>query len=54
MQGFFVRKEEIIKKLQELRGDEEEQHIKADQLLLEYINDVDISRAFEEIKKWYS
>lgn len=32
----------------------ESNHIDADNLLLEYINDKDITDAFEQIKKWYS
>lgn len=43
--------EELIKAEQEL--DIEEAHIKADELLLEYIDDVEITRAFDNIHKWY-
>lgn len=32
----------------------EEDHLTADQLLLEYINDNEISEAFDNIRKWYS
>lgn len=35
-------------------SDFEEDHIRADRLLLEYINDDDVSDAFEAIEKWYA
>ena len=34
--------------------DNEEGHLKADQLLLEFINDKDIEKAFDNIDKWYA
>lgn len=48
--------------LQELRGmkewkvysDREQNHMKADTLLLSYIDDPEITEAFEEMDKWYS
>lgn len=33
--------------------DTERDHIEADGLLLEYINDEEVTRLFEEIEKWY-
>ena len=33
---------------------EEDAHIDADNLLLEFINDKEITEAFENISKWYS
>lgn len=35
-------------------GDPSDWHMEADALLLEYINDDDISKAFIDIEKWYS
>lgn len=34
--------------------DYEFQHMNADQLLLDYINDENVTEAFNKIKKWYS
>lgn len=55
-------KKELIKKLNAINGkcktekyyDEANGHIEADYLLLEYINDSDISEAFKKVYKWYS
>lgn len=57
--GFLFKsdmtKEELIEKLSELNGEDPElDHIQADNLLLEYINDVEISKAFTKIDKWYA
>lgn len=51
-----MTKEELIQKLRDLnKGDDpEEEHIEADLLLLEYINDSEISDAYKNIEKWYS
>lgn len=50
-----MTKQELIDKLSLLHtGDDERDHINADDLLLEYINDKDISEAFECIEKWYA
>ena len=35
-------------------GDVEEAHQWADRLLLEHINDPDVTKAFHAIRKWYS
>ena len=35
-------------------GDYEYHHAKADQLLLDYINDEKVTEAFNKIEKWYS
>ena len=46
--------EELIK-LQELsEGDAEAAHAKADYLLLEYIGEDDIAKAFKKIERWYA
>lgn len=42
-----------LKKLQKL-DDCESAHAQADDLLIEYISDEKIKRAFGDIKKWYS
>lgn len=34
--------------------DEEVAHVRADELLLKYIDDESISQAFENIDKWYA
>jgi hypothetical protein len=50
-----MNKNELLKALSEcFKGDEEINHIEADDLLLEYINDSEIKLAFESIKKWYA
>jgi len=51
-----MTKVELIKKLKELQIDAEPEnaHFDADNLLLEYINDQDISKEFNNIHKWYS
>jgi len=51
-----MTKEELLSILKELQenGDQEIAHAKADDALLEYINDEDVSKAFEEIDKWYA
>ena len=53
-----MNKTELIDKLKSIddRGgrDEEVDHMEADQLLLDYINDEEITMAFDSIKKWYA
>ena len=51
-----MTKEELIKKLFDLTCyyDLEKAHIEADILLLEYINDEEITKAFNDIDKWYA
>jgi hypothetical protein len=48
--------EELIKQLKALQGgfDKEASHMQADQLLLEFIDNEDVSKAFENIDKWYA
>lgn len=36
------------------KWDEEENHYRADRLLLEYINDTEVTTLFDNIKKWYA
>ena len=46
---------ELIEKLKLCNTDDSERdHIKADQLLLAYINDPEITEVFDAIEKWYS
>lgn len=44
---------ERLKELQ-LNSDPEQDHSDADDLLLLFINDVEITEAFNEIEKWYA
>lgn len=48
-------KQELIDKLKEFAKAEtpEYKHAEADDLLLEYINDPEITEAFDSIDKWY-
>ena len=62
-----MEKEELLKKLNELidkseiyacgqfetEGDPSDWHIEADMYLLEFINDTEITEAFNKIEKWY-
>lgn len=51
-----MTKEELIENLRALLEDApgEENHREADGLLLEYINNKDITKAFNDIPKWYA
>ena len=54
-EDFLVSKLNKISELQESGdGDYEYHHAKADQLLLDYINNEKITEAFNKIKKWYA
>lgn len=44
---------EILNYFSEMK-DIEQSHVLSDQALLDYINDKDISEAFDCIEKWYS
>ena len=50
------RKEELLEKLRQLQksNDVEVAHGDADDLLLEWINDVDIGREWGLVPKWYA
>ena len=53
----FMSKTELIDKLNELGEkdrDIEANHLAADDLLLEFINDAEVSEAFASIEKWYA
>lgn len=47
---------ELIKELKKLskRGDTEIAHSEADNLLIQYINDDEIEKAYEAVPKWYA
>ena len=53
-----VTRFELLKGLRELKGDYcdvdvEAGHAEADELLVRYINDPEVEKAFEEVPKWY-
>lgn len=45
---------EQLKSIHAQSRDPEGDHVNADQLLLDYINDPEITQAFELIDKWYA
>ena len=51
-------KEKLINELKKLssnvNNDFEMTHWKADELLIKYINDKDIKKAFDNVGKWYA
>lgn len=52
-----ISRAELLDRLKELIGDNtdtEASHAEADELLLDYINDPEIEKVFEEVPKWYS
>jgi hypothetical protein len=50
-----MTKDKLLDKLDELKGyDPEREHMIADSLLLEYINDDMVTRAFNNLKRWYA
>lgn len=56
-----MTKQELIDNLKALHTkdddkyvDNEDTHIRADELLLEFINDKEVSEAFNNIDKWYA
>ncbi|MCP3681276.1 MAG: hypothetical protein GY861_01175 [bacterium] len=51
-----MTKDELLQKLKECAfgGDTERDHAKADDLLIEYINDKDIENAYKAVEKWYA
>lgn len=55
MGNIKIDKKKLLRLLEDCNtGDAERDHIKADELLLLYIDDDEISRAFESIDKWYA
>lgn len=51
-----MSKQELLEKLEELRGDDdfERVHIAADKFLIDFINDDEVSEAFDSVGKWYA
>lgn len=51
-----MTKQELLEKLEELHDgwDHEANHSIADKLLLEFINDPEVTEAFDKIEKWYA
>lgn len=53
-----MTRDELLAKLQALKDDEEYdmegRHVYADMLLLEYINDLEITTSIDAINKWYA
>lgn len=50
-----LTKQELLEKLAGLDdGDREVAHLNADSLLIQFINDPEITKAYERIDKWYS
>ena len=45
---------EFLIELNRLNFDEEEAHVLADKALLKFINDPEVTEAFEDINKWYA
>ena len=45
---------DVIRLRRESGKDEEDNHIDADNALLEFIDDKRVNKAFKDIKKWYS
>lgn len=52
----MTKKQKLIEELKLLQvvGDTEGQHGEADRLLLDYINDKEIAKEYDKIKKWYA
>ena len=48
------KSEQYATQFRPAEGDPSDWHMQADALLLEYINDAEISKAFIDIEKWYS
>lgn len=54
-----MTKEEALKRLRELasgkcKGDDEEWHVEADEILLDLIDDDEIREAYDDVPKWYA
>lgn len=53
-----MNKQQLIEMLNEINNndsfDAEDKHLHADSLLLDYINDEEISETFNKIEKWYA
>jgi hypothetical protein len=51
-----MTKADLIKQLRALHGDGDQEinHAEADKLLLLFINDAEVTAAFDAIEKWYA
>jgi hypothetical protein len=50
-----MTKEELVLKLKECNElGTEDGHMEADELLIEFINDPDVKKAFNDLSKWYA
>ncbi len=49
-----MTRQELLERLRALNDSNPELHIKADELLIEFIDDKDVAEAFDAIEKWYS
>lgn len=53
----MIEREDLLRRLREMnnwRRDPETDHITADKLLLDYINDEEIRAAYEAMTRWYA
>lgn len=53
-----MEKKELIERLENIKKeywwDTEEAHVEADSALIEYINDEEVTKAYDNIDKWYA
>lgn len=49
-----MTRDELLARLEAIGGEPESDHIEADQLLLKFIDDHEITLAFGAIRKWYA
>ncbi len=49
-----ISKADAMKELRSLEGDTEADHARADQILLELIDDDEIKEAYLGVERWYS
>jgi len=51
-------RDRLVARLKEIHADPtldtEEEHVAADQALVEFINDAEVARAYDAISKWYA
>lgn len=52
-----MKKKDLIERLKllaDINGDVEQTHQAADKMLLDYINDPEVTETFNDINKWYA
>lgn len=54
MTALETLRDELKKLAEKVNFVPEGDHVEADKLLLEYINDPEVTRLFNEIEKWYA